>query len=683
MIIPLVLWWVGASHVGPLFTGEFTQQLGSIEVSYVQMAQFLADSLPWMAWQPLWYFGYPLSLIYTPFLPFFELVSHLTFGWSFSHAYRVLTAFAYAGSLIVVYFFVRELFKNTLSGVIAAIWYGIVPSIISLLHSSVATDRFAQNFIEPRRFTILVRWGEGPHIVSLFFLPIAALFLLRFWRTGNKWTLVCGVLFSTLVVLTNSVGAWGFVLLAFSLLVGELIEHTNQWQQTIVRTFIFIVISYGVAAFWFNPLFLSTFFREGSGPLGFWRNQFPWGWLILIAGFSIFLLLAKKILSRFTGVTASMLFFLVTFGLVHTYYASGSERLELVPQVLRLTTEVDLATAFAVSASSAILGYFLLKKGIYWYMGGMVAASLVLFLFVARQIDLMDTLPQFTQPLESTNIELSQTPEYGVATTLQTLVTGDERVFVPGNYGFYLNYFTKIPQLRGALFQSSIHEWPDHIYYQMTNGIDSDIALAWLKATNVGWLVFNGPREIFGDYKVKREKFDSVLTFHSEKNGDLYFQVPLTDASLAKAIPQTLGKVKTPINAIDSEPLFEYVKLMETHPGALTIKQIDNGSYSVKGTTNSGEEILVQIAYAPGWKAKDTKGKTLKVLKDPLSFIIIEPFEAGKQDIVLSYNAPWSVRFGYFLTFGSIVFLLYILVKAKNPLGRVKVEKKENPMEEE
>ena len=104
-IIPALLFLVGYQQVFPLFKGEFTQQLGSIEVSYVQMAKFIESSWPHFAWQPLWYLGYPMWLVYTPLVPIWEFLTHHAFNWSYSHGYRVLTAFSYCATLVFVYFF--------------------------------------------------------------------------------------------------------------------------------------------------------------------------------------------------------------------------------------------------------------------------------------------------------------------------------------------------------------------------------------------------------------------------------------------------------------------------------------------------------------------------------------------------------------------------------------------------
>lgn len=680
VIFPAILLWIGYVHVGPLFQGEFTRHLGSIEVSYIQMARFIRESLPHFAWQPRWYLGYPMSIIYTPVVPFFEVVTNGIFGWSFGHAYRVLTAGAYVVTLAGLYFFVRELFKNSVAGLVAGLSYGILPSIIAFLYDEVAADVFAKEVIDPRRFTILVRWGEGPHIVSLLFLPVAAYFLVKFLRAGSKWALVLGAVFTALVLLTNTVGAWGLALLAFCLVIGQLVERSTRsdktkessqlgWQGVSGRAAIFGAISYGLTAFWFNPMFLSTFFREGSGALAYWRDQFPWGWLMLAVAFVIYFLISKKLLARFTGATASILFFLIMFGLVNTYYASGSEKLELVPQVLRLNTEVDMATSILLGMMVAIVGYFLVNKKAVLYLSGMsvvvVGAGIY---FWSQQSKLVEELPQYTRSAESVGIDLTKAAEYEVAKNLEEKVTGDERVLVPGNYAFYLNYFTDLPQLRGALFQSSIHPWPEHIYYQVTNGKDADISLAWLKIANVGWLVYSGPRELFRDYRVPADKFDAILELADEQSGDRYYKVPLKNSSLAKAVPKDILSVAKPENAIDEEPIRSYVNYLEASDNRLTLKEKINGVYEVSGNLSQDEVVLVHMAYAPGWRARDGQGHTLEVKRDALGFIAVKPKEAGEQKITLNYGKPWQVWLGRVLTLLAIGTIAFMLIKVKKPL---------------
>ena len=64
----------------------------------------------------------------------------------------------------------------------------------------------------------------------------------------------------------------------------------------------------------------SVAFREGGGTLSYWRDQFPWGWLLILFGLGVYIFAAQKILAKISGASASIFFFLVMFWLVYTYY---------------------------------------------------------------------------------------------------------------------------------------------------------------------------------------------------------------------------------------------------------------------------------------------------------------------------------------------------------------------------
>lgn len=671
VVIPGILLWVGFTQISPLFRGDFTQHFGSIEVSYIQMAKFIESSWPRFAWQPRWYLGYPMTILYTPLVPFFEVFSHNLFGWTFGHAYRVLTAASFVGTLVSVYLLGKTWFKNSIAGFVAALSYGILPSIMAILYSEVAADIFAETFIDPRRFTILVRWGEGPHIVSLLFLPIAALFWILFLRHGNKWALVFGAIFSGLTALTNSIGAWGLLLLIFAAFIGELAENISNWRVVFNRSLVFGALSIGLIAFWFNPLFLSSFFAEGGGAISYWRDAFPWGWLMIGGVLGGYIVATRFLLNKFAGVSGSLLFAIITFWLVNTYYASGAEKIELVPQVLRLNTEVDLAVSLIIGGGISVLGYFLVKKNYWVYLGTMVAiAILASVLFYSRQTQIVTELPKFARSAEEVSASLTSIPEYEIAKKVESKISGDERAFLPGNYAFYLDLFTDVPQIRGALFQSAIHPWPEHIYYQVTNGKNGEISLSWLKIANVGWLVYSPVREAFRDFKyVGREKFDETLIISEELgSGDVLYQVPLENSSLAKAVPKEIRRVNKPVNAIDEEPINDYVSFLEASANELDYQQIGNSEYKIQGELDEGEEILVQSTYVPGWRAFDGNRKKLNLSADPLGFILISPETAGKQDITLRYTIPMRVWVGWIVTFVTIILVVVILLLLKKPV---------------
>lgn len=669
-----VLGILNYSIIKYLFLGEFSQNIASIEISYVQMAKFWVEGGG--MWQPLWYFGYPWHVFYTPVLPFLEVVLHQLNGLSFAHAYRVIVACGYVLTPISLFFFVWQVAKSKIGAFIAALFYSVVPSIISFLFSGVAQDTLS-GMAEPRRFAILVRWGEGPHTLALVFVPLFGLFFSRFLEKRRFMDQILACIFLGLVALTNAVALWGAMLLVLCFFLAEFSKKTSNIISILKGLIGTGLISFGLIAFWYNMPFIATFFREGGGALSNWYAMFPWEMIVflIISGFVIFLL--NKLTARFTGLPMAILWFLMLFGLVYAYYASGDNHIEYAPQVLRLTTEVDMALGIVIGVVVSNIYLLLIKReGKFANVSRVVAivfAALVVGLMIPQAVLMVNKLPVYAKPFSEGVVgDIKKTSEYQVSEKLDELTRGtDERVVAPGNYAFWLNYFADVPQLRGALFQSSTHSWPDNIYFQLVNGQDAQISLDWLKIANVGKLVYTtaASAETYKDYKVPQSKFDSILKVNTAINGDIFYDVPLKNNSLAKVVDANAYKsIKKPFNAIDAEPINAYVGWMEENSERkLNVVKISASDIKISGELKNGEAVLVQETYDVGWKVKGSGG--WKVSRDPLDFIVLTPSgNPGKFEIDLVYTKPWSVYLGYLITLvtlGFIVRKFYLIKKTR------------------
>jgi len=676
IVFPFVVILLNYRLIWPQFFGEFTQHLGSIEVSYISMARFISDCWPNSSWQPFWYFGFPMHVFYTPLLPFLEILGKVLAGWSFAHGYRFLTGLAYVLVPVGLYFFSWYLTGRKIGGLVAAFIYSFLPSIFAFLIDGVRGDFLATEF-EPRRYTILVRWGEGPHTFALFFVPLAALFFLWALRSGTFKACLLASVFIVLTALTNAIGLWAIAIFALSLALGELVRGVK-FGDVFKPTTITAFLSVGLAVFWYNPSFLKTFFREGGGTVTSFGAFGPWGplgtILALVVFFFVIKFLLKKISNFFPGLPHGLFWFTFMFLIVYIYYSSGENRLELVPQALRLNTEVDMALAILLGVLvSGIVGLFfklkvqfsqILAWGLYFILG-----AVILLPIFTRAQTLSQKMPKWAQPLEAAGRDLKDTSEYKVAKWAEANTPQGTRIVAPGNYGFFLNYFVDVPQLRGALYQSSTHRWPDHIYYQLTNGKDADVSLAWLKIGNISNFIYTtgGSQEMYKDYKVSWEKFDEILKRVEERNGDIYYQVPLSNPIPAKIIDLAkMSSLKEPFNAIDKEPIFAYVSWMEEKSDRkLEFKKINNDQYVIAGNFKAGEGILVQMTYDSGWRAKlANNGQKLNVRKDSLGFLVIEPGKEGQQEVILNHKTTTlPILASWFVTIFTVIISAILLVK--------------------
>lgn len=663
------------------FIGNLSANIGSIEISYVQMAKFWVEGGG--VWQPLWYLGYPWHVFYTPVLPALEVIAQILLGYTFGHAYRIISAIAYILVPVSVYLFVWQISKSKAGALIAGLIYTFVPSIIAVLFSEVALDSLTGG-LEPRRFAILVRWGEGPHTLALVFLPLFGVFASRFLesakgRDSQFRDLILAAFFLGLVAMTNAIAMWAAVILVLAFILSAISRSMTEIISVFKKIFLVFITTLGLIGFWYNLPFLQTFFREGGGALSNWLFLFPWRLiLMLLVGMAI-VRIVNKFTGKYNGLSLAIYWFLMLFLIVYIYYFSGEDRIEYAPQALRLNTEVDLALSVLVGVIiSNLFRLFLNQKGKFKLAGYFLAVIVFLVpigVIAPKAASLISQLPKHALPLKDGAIE--KTREYESAMILAELTRGtDQRVLTPGNFSFWLNYFVPVEQLRGALYQSSVHFWPEHIYYQVTNGFDSQITLDWLKIANIGKLVYGS--ELYGDYKVPKDKFDSVLKELQNINGIVYYEVPLKNDSLAKLVDyQNILSIKKPKNAIDQEPINRYVDAVEAKSSErLKAEKVSRSHLRIWGKIAKGEGVLVQNTYDRGWQAKvprqgsgssvprqDSGPSGWKVMRDKFDFMVLVPRgqigSEGQNFVVdLVYKRPLTVYLGYMITFVSIILIV-------------------------
>ena len=660
------------------FGGEGPANLGSIEVSYVSMGRFLVD-YGWKSWAPFWYFGFPFHLFYTPLLPVLEWLLKFQMGMPLWEAYRFVTGWSYILAPVSAFFLGWVLSRRWIGGLVAGVFYSIGPTVFYWLEKEVLADRFFSPggvFLDPRRFVILVRWGEGPHLLSLVFLPLAGAFFVQFLRRSRFFFLVAGAVSFGLASLSNALGFMGTLLLVASIAFVRHAQYPKERTQIVRSSLAFFLIGFGLMSFWYNLSFLTNFFAEGGTTQGMLLSLFPWGWLVGIFGIGILYVVFGKILRNF-GVAVSLIWFLTLFTVVYVYYASApgglsALRIELLPQALRYMTQVDLAFSVLLGA---VVGGLLRKDGRRFIIAEIIC---MVFVMVLLLVSLSYVRPFIPLSFEASSkvVDLSTSHERVIADWLSSHVdvTKGERVFLPGNYGFFLNWFSDVWQLRGGLFQASTHFWPDHIHYQMANGEDSEIAMAWLKVSNAKYAVVTGPgsSELYREMK-HLERFEGLRKAYTE-DGDIIYEVPLVRPSTAKPVDaKAMSGIATPIKADDKEALLSYVDWVERSSGnELEFRMIDNDTYEVKGNLDAGEVILVQMTADPGWRAylRQTAGQgkpeRIRTGRDPLGFLMLYPDIplGGEVEITLKHGLTWQQWLGYLITLAAVVGIGWYGVKS-------------------
>jgi len=668
----LSILWVNYLLIGDWFGKSGPANIGSIEVSYISMARFLND-FGFSSWSPFWYFGYPTHVFYTPLLPFLELFLHKVFQMPLWESYRFLTGIGFMFAPVSVFFLGWQLSKKILGGIIAAALFTAGPTVMYFIVPSgeVFADRISLDFLDPRRFTLLVRWGEGPHTFSLIFIPLVGVFFAKFLERPRFFYFFLSSVFLGLSGLTNAVGLFSSVLLVFSMSFVKFCHLKKERYMALLQGIGVGLLGLGLISFWYNIAFISNFFSEGGGITNMLYSIFPWGWVgAIILGFVVYFITSRYL--KDFAIASALVWFLTFFIVVATYYLSAPPedsalRIELLPQALRYNVEVDLSLSVLVGVLSVWLISYIKKRLKFEFpLETIFSLLVIMFLFFYIQ-----PFIAVAKGAGGTSVDIKKIREYEIAMWLDnhTDEKKGERVFLPGNYGFYLNYFTNVWQHRGGLFQASTHYWPEHIHYLLTNGKNADIAKAWLVISNVKYAVITSPASVELYKEIKNPKRFSDFPVVLEEKGDIIYEVPLKRPSLAKPINTVLmATLKVPKKADDKKPLLAYAEWIENSSENKTDIEVENNdTYYIRGRVDSKEAVLVQMTADAGWKAKDNvTGKKVKTGTDPLGFIVLYPKE-GNVDITLTHGSTWKQWIGYFITFSTIGFIIFLQFAKKHP----------------
>ncbi len=636
--------------VWPLFQGGYTQEMGSIESVFIADARFIFESFPHLSWHPYWYAGFPFHLFYTPFLPFLMALLHfLVPAISIASWYRILIALFYALTPVSFYFLVSFLTERKSVGFLAALAYSFLPSIGYLL-PAVGGE-------VPWRLLTLILYGEGGHIVGLFFLPLALLFFIKSVRKASWQNVVLASLFTGLLALTNLIALIGFgVMLAVSLLV-ELLG--GDWVRKLGRAGVVFLFSFGLIAFWFNLSFIKASFSIGTGGVSgsvgdAYLQAFP-AIFLLAPLFFIFAIIGKKKIFKpiLIAIGWILIFFLSAF-----FWFRGQTM--LLPQPNRYLPEMDMGTALLVSWLAVLLIEKVLVGKIAWLKGFLYVLVIILILYLPyRYISR-------TWDLTSPHRDITQTSEYQVASWLKKNTQG-ERIYASGSTAFWLNTFTNIPQIRGGN-DGVANPWMLHAIYQINTGENApkgeegEVAVDWLRVLNVSFAVVNLPhsREIFHDFK-NPERFSQVRGVEemTDLRGDVIYKIPLRQSSLAQVVErEDFENLPTLKNAVDVEGLTRYVDYVDQEAGQEAVfNWVGVGKAKIRAKLDEKKGIALQVSYDPGWRAY-LNGKKIPVKNDVIGFMFLNPKKEGEVEINLVYGRTWDVWLGYFLTILAIGGLL-------------------------
>ncbi len=617
--------------------------MGSIESTFIALARYIMEH-PWeLTWFPWWYGGVPYQNTYPPLLHLLVAAVASVAGISAPLAYHAVTAAAYCLGPVSLFWMGSRLSGRRLGSLAAAVLYSVF-SPAALLTPSVAADM--GTFLGPRRLQALVHYGEGPHITSMFLLPLAMIALDAALRKARPMSTLVAAVAAMSVVLTNWLGTATLAMaVAAYLLAKRDAGSIRRWSKAAGIG----GLSYALAATWIPPSTLFAMQRNAQIVVGSYEigvTQWLYLALVLLVTLAVRYSLRRALVSEFVQFWAC--FFVLCGSLPLT-----AEWLDIyiLPQPERYHLEMEMAVCF-------LAAIVLVKVWQALPLRGKLVTTVVLLLAAAHQVQ---QYRNYARTLIG-HIDVTGTVEYQVAKWLDENLPG-RRVFLSGSLRLWLNAFADNPQFGGGADQAMTNpRLADTSYGITTTSGNGEDTVLWLKAYGVRAIVVGGPRsrDIYKDFR-DPAKFEGVLRELWRDGDDVIYGVPGRGESLAHVIRYQDLMERAPTAFSDVAVLLPYLAALE-NPALPPAEFTWLSPHEARIVAELRREHLIatQVSYHSGWRAW-VNGERRRILRDKLGLMTIESKCAGRCVVELLYDGGaemWLARFaGAAAVLGVLVWL--------------------------
>lgn len=674
ILIPIFLFGLNAFLVFPLFQGEYDRNTGSIGIAHILNARYIARFLLY-GWNPFWYGGFPNHLIYPLLAPItLALIQKILPFLSMPQVYRITVASAYCLIPVGIFFLTRYLTKKTIPGILAALIYIFAPSANYFLIPGFRSIGEVVNFA-PWQLSVITDYGEGPHIIDLAIVPFAVIAYCKLLREPTFYKFLLTAALLAIVVSINLFSAYALAYFLLGIFIAEVL--LGHFKQKFLISLLLVPVIYGLMAYCYDLSMLKSLAASGYiHPENVFRlppitNIF----LILIFGLAplafIFYEIFKNKPKIQNGLISGLWFFFF-WAIPYAFYKGvwfGSQPNRYMPE-LNLVAAMILAIIMG-----KMIDFIKEKSGKWGYLtGGMILAFTLGAIFYISL-----GFIQNPEPLTTAHPDFKTTSEYKIAKWLgeNTSYEKGERAYLTGSPGFFLNEFADVPQIRGDEDNAQSDPWWADITYQVNKGTDGELAVGWLTALNVRYLVVDhGAVTPFHDYNYP-DKF-SFLPVATEINGFKIYDnfeageiISAVDLAKINRLKPLNHKVKL---VLDKEGLLNYLQaIKEPAPGEIKYdyqyrKNPDLAVVKVtKATKNLG--ILFKSTYDRGWQADWQQGQKegrAIIGKIGPDMMLIKPEISGDYTLKITYHRPVFEYLGYLTTVITIIILLLLIIKKGN-----------------
>jgi hypothetical protein len=485
----------------------------------------------------------------------------------------------------------------------------------------------------PWRLQVLRKYGEGPHNMGLFLIPLV---LIAAWRAGTTRRFApifaAGALMAA-VTLTNWVAALALAFCGLMLMLAAIGETDFRHMRVVGAA----VLGYGLACFWLTPTFVWT--TAFNWPTDAFKYSMSDHQRILLGGLLAGILVILFVM-RFIAPRLRYLSFLVMslFGFAWIAFWFYERRIPVIPESRRYLLEFEFFLFLACAE--------LLRVGFASPLKVVKAISgFVLLVFAWQSQDYFRRY--FTQSFEKLKpVPVESTIEYRLARKLADL-NPQRRVYVTGGLRFRLNSWFPFHQVGGGFESGLRNRQPVHMDYQIRTGVNKKpeeagpYAVQLLRAMGVEYAVVHGPksREHYRDIK-HPDKFAGLLERVHREEDDVIYRVP--DSPLARLV-RYHELIEWPSNS--AVPVVDaYIQAIEDRARpALRVTWRGASEFVVEGPILPGYILSVLVPYEEGWSATQDD-KALPLASDNFKFLMAQPSGAGNSKITFRYRGTPEQR---------------------------------------
>ncbi|HWQ52324.1 MAG TPA: hypothetical protein VN442_01480 [Bryobacteraceae bacterium] len=643
----LLILILAAALVKPLFQAKYLDRWGSIESTFIADSRFLKENWPHPRWQPLWYCGTRFDYVYPPALRYGTAAVMFLLPVPPVKAYHIYTAFFFAIGIAAVYLLARVGSGSRGVGWLSA----AAAALLSPAFLFMRAVREDSTWLMPQRLGVLVRYGEGPHITSLAWLPLALVCAWIGLRSGRPLALAAAAVAGAMVVSTNFYGATTLAMF-YPVLVWS-IWITHQDRRIWLRAAAVPVLAYGLTAFWLVPSYLVTTLRN----MRYVSHQGNLWSVGILAAVAVAYLLATNKFARGKPGRAWPVFVAGSVALFAlNVLGNAAFGFRVIGEPHRLVPELDMLL---------ILGAVEVLRRMWNLAPGRLrqCARVAAVLVVAVSFWTARGFLRHAWELYSPDCEYQKRIEYRAQDWMARNMP-DARAMVSGSVRFWYNAWNSLAQVGGGSEQGLKHDLVIPASWEIHMGQDPQLAVAWLVSLGADVIVVHDKQsqEMYHDHMYPG-KFAGVLDVAwDDGQGNVIYRVPRRSPGLARVVDRAQARaLKPPESQVDLEGLKTYLAVVEHGPGAPASTAWEGtDALIIRAKTEPGQDVLVQVTHDTAWHAY-SDGRPLPIRRDVMDFMLVET-PPGEHEIRLVFELPFENAAGRALSVLSALAVLLLVI---------------------